>query len=134
MGPRERRERALLAMCIDKPADGRAYVDRLRPEHLSSEVGQRAVAWLRDHLDDPLSGLPRDDEALVSYVTDLRMRADREPGSADAMELNFLELERGAIEDRIAEVRSEGGDAPVELQRRRAELNERIAHFHAVGA
>ncbi len=48
--PRERRERALLAMCIALPADGASYLERLDDEHLSA-AGARARDWLRDHLD-----------------------------------------------------------------------------------
>ncbi len=43
------------------------------------------------------------------------------------MELNFLELERRALEDQLAAARESGGDAPVDLQRRRAEVQDRIA-------
>ena len=49
----------------------------------------------------------------------------------EAMELNFLQLEQAVIEGRIDVARKRGGDPPVELQRRRAELAERIAHWEA---
>ena len=55
------------------------------------------------------------------------MRAEREPASAEAMELSFLELERAQVDDQIAAAEANGGEPPVELQRRRAELTERIA-------
>jgi DNA primase len=129
LGARERGARALIAMCIAEPAEGREYLARLTPEHLASPVMTRSLEWTRGHLDDPLAGLPRDDQELVSVVTDLVMKSQREPGSRDAMELNFLQLEQAMIEDRIADVRKQGGDAPVDLQRRRAELAERIAHW-----
>jgi DNA primase len=60
---RERRERALLAMCITLPEDGRGYLGRLTDAHLSP-TGRRAAAWLRENLDDPASNLP--DEAELS--------------------------------------------------------------------
>ena len=88
----------------------------------------RARDWLAGHLEDPLAGLPRDDEELVSLVTYVYTRADREPGGREAMELNFLQLEKAVIEARIEAVRRDGGDPPVELQRQRAELADRIAH------
>src|SRR4051795_7472191 len=50
--PRETRERALLAMCIAQPKEGRAFIDRLTEEHLSLS-GKPALGWLRTHLDDP---------------------------------------------------------------------------------
>ncbi len=99
LGARELQERALLAMCIAAPADGRAYLQRLTPEHLSSPVAARALEWLRGHLDDPMAGLPRDDEELVSLVTTLVMSSEREPASSAAMELNFLQLEQRRLED-----------------------------------
>jgi DNA primase len=129
LSARELRERALLAMCIASPAEGREFLQRLTPEHLSAPAVVRARDWLAEHLAEPLAGLPRDDEELVSLVTYVYTRADREPGGRGAMELNFLQLEKAVIEDQIEAVRKQGGDAPVELQRRRAELAERIAHW-----
>jgi DNA primase len=129
LSSRERRERALLALCVAAPAEGREFVERLTDEHLASGVARRARGWLSGHLEEPTVGLPREDEELVSYVTELAMLAEREPASREAMELNFLELERGVLEDRIAEVKRSGGELPVELQRQRGELAERIAHF-----
>jgi DNA primase len=126
---RERRARALIAMCIGQPADGREFLERLTPEHLNSPVLARALEWTRGHLDDPLAGLPRDDPEMVSVVTDLVMKSQREPGSRDAMELNFLQLEQAMLEDQIAAAQRNGGDPPVELQRRRADVAERIAHW-----
>ncbi len=134
LSARERRERALLAMCVASPAEGREFLERLTPDHLSSPAVTRARDWLAGHLDDPLAGLPRDDEELVSLVTQIVMGAEREPGGREAMELNFLQLEQAVVEGQIETVRKEGGDAPVELQRRRAELAERIAHFETAGA
>jgi hypothetical protein len=49
------------------------------------------------------------------------------------MELNFLQLEQAAIEGEINVAERRGGDPPVELQRRRAELAERIAHWETAG-
>jgi hypothetical protein len=89
----------------------------------------RASAWLREHLEEPMEGLSRDDEDLWTYVTRVAMRSEREPASAAAMELNFLELELARVDDQLAAARTNGGDVPVELQRKRGELTERIAHF-----
>jgi hypothetical protein len=121
-------------MCIASPKEGRELLARLTPDHLSSPVAVRAREWLVGHLDDPLSELPRDDDELVSLVTELKMKAEREPGGREAMELSFLQLEQGVIERRIATAQREGGDPPVALQRRRAELAERIAHWETAGA
>ena len=133
VGPRERRERALLAMCIAEPSKGRAYIERLSPAHLSTDANRDALAWLGEHLEAPLAGLPRENEQLSAAITQLVMRAESEPASADALELNFLELEQGLIEDQIAAAGQEE-DLPVELHRQRAALAERIAHFGTPGA
>ena len=134
LSARELHERALLAMCVASPAEGREFLERLTPEYLSGPAVVRARDWLLGHLAEPLAGLPRDDEELVSLVTYVYTRADREPGGREAMELNFLQLEKAAIEGKIDAARRSGGDPPVELQRRRAELAERIAHWEAAGA
>ncbi len=124
--PRERRERALLAMCVSDPKAGRELLERLTPEHLSP-LGARAAGWLSAHLDAPLAGLPREDEELVSLVTQLVMTAEREPASRDAMEMNFLLLEQLRLRDRIAEAEAEGDDKRgAELHREHAAVGERI--------
>jgi DNA primase len=135
LSARERRERALFAMCIASPAEGGELLERLTPEHLSAPVVVRARDWLAGgHLEDPLAGLPREDEELLSLITQLVMSSEREPGSRDAMELNFLQLEQAMVEGRIGAAQGQGGDPPVELQRRRAELAERIAHWEGAPA
>jgi DNA primase len=126
LSSRERRERALLAMCIASPERGAEILGRLTDEHLSA-VGIRARDWLAAHLSDPMKGLPREDEELVGYVTQLVMTAEREPAGQEAMELNLLELELRMVEDLIDAAEQGGGDPPVDLQRRRADLAERIA-------
>jgi DNA primase len=134
LSARERRERALLAMCVASPIEGREFLKRLTPDHLSAPAVVRTRDWLAGHLEEPLAGLPKDDGELVSLVTDLYMRSEREPGGREAMELNFLQLEKAIVESRLDAARKEGGDPPVELQRRRAELAERIAHWETAAA
>ncbi len=114
-------------MCVRLPTEGRDLLDRLTDEHFSTATAVRAREWLRDHLDEPLAGLSRDDEDLLAYVTQVKMSADREPASPKAMELSFLELELARIESQISAAEANGGTPPVDLQRRRAELTERIA-------
>lgn len=130
MSVRERREEALLAMCVALPAYGRSFLDRLTDEHFSTPVAARARAWIAAHLEQPTDGLAReDDEELWTYVTRVTMRSDREPATPESMEWNYLWLERALIDDRIAAVERSGGELPIELQRRRGELTQRIAHF-----
>ena len=132
LSAQEQRERALLAMCVAAPAEGGGFGAADPGAHVDAAMA-RTREWLGRHLDAPLSGLPRDDDDLVSMVTQMVMRAEREPVSRGAMEINFLELERKVIERRIEAAARAGGDAPVELQRQRAELSERIARREAAG-
>jgi DNA primase len=130
---RERRERALLAMCIALPEEGRDYLARLTDEHLSSS-GARVAAWLREHPADPASNLPHDDDQLASLIAELVILAHDEPASTEAMELNFLLLEQRRIESQIAAA-GEAGDYErrAALSRERAALVERIARTERVG-
>jgi DNA primase len=130
---RERRERALLAMCIADPEPGRRFIDRLTEDHLSPS-GRPALAWLRGHLEDPMAGLPRDDAALTSLVTELVMRAESEPATEGAMQLNLDLLEQQRLEDGISAAQKEGDyEVSSRLSRERAELTERIAHAGVAG-
>jgi DNA primase len=130
---RERRERALLAMCIALPEEGRGYLERLTEAHLSPS-GARAAAWLREHPGDPASNLPEDDE-LAGLITELVMLSRSEPSSPEAMQLNFLLLEQRRLEDEIAAA-AERDDYQhrATLSRERAALVERIAHAERVDA
>jgi DNA primase len=125
---RERRERALLAMCVAEPAEGREYLARLTDAHLSPS-GLRAAAWLREHPEDPASNLPHDDGALAGLIAELVMLAREEPSSHEAMELNFLLLDQRRLEDEIAAAGERGDyERRAALSRERAALVERIAH------
>ncbi|MGI8460549.1 MAG: DNA primase [Solirubrobacterales bacterium] len=124
---RERREQALLAMCIASPRVGRDYLAKMSDDHLSGPLASRARDWIAGHLEDPVAGMPRDDEELVSLVTKLVAMSRREPSTPEAMEINFLELERRAVEEQLRAARQSGADTIVDLQRRRADLAERIA-------
>ena len=125
---RERRERALLAMCIALPEEGHRYLERLSDQHLSAS-GARAAEWLRRHPEDPASNLPRDDDELAALITELAILAHDEPASAEAMELNFLLLEQRRLERLIGEAGDKGEyDLRAALSRERAVLVEHIAH------
>jgi DNA primase len=126
--PRETRERALLAMCLADPANGRQFIDQLTEEHLSTS-GQPALRWLREHLDDPMSRLPRDDAALTSLISELVMRSGTEPASEAAMQLNFDLLEQQRLEDGISAAQKAGDyEVSTRLSQERAALTDRIAH------
>lgn len=125
---RERRERALLAMCIAIPGEGREYLARLGEAHLSP-TGQRAAAWLREHPEDPASNLPHDDGELAGLIAELVIMSREEPASHEAMELNYLLLEQRRLEGEIAAAGERGDyERRAALSRERAALVERIAH------
>jgi len=129
---RERRERALLAMCIALPREGSGYLERLTEAHLSP-TGARAASWLREHPEDPASNLPHDDDEIAGLIAELVILAHDEPASAEAMELNFLLLDQRRIEAEIARA-GEAGDYErrAALSRERAALVERIARTERV--
>jgi DNA primase len=125
---RERRERALLAMCIALPAEGKEYLARLTDAHLSP-TGLRAATWLRDHPEDPVSDLPHDDGELAGLIAELVIMSREEPSSHEAMELNFLLLDQRRLEAEIAAAGERGDyERRAALSRERAALVERIAH------
>lgn len=130
---RERRERALLAMCIALPDEGREYLARLTDAHLSPS-GLQAAVWLREHPEDPAANLPHDDPELSGLITELVMMSRDEPASHEAMELNFLLLEQRRLEGEIAAAGERGDyERRAALSRERASLVERIAHTQRVG-
>jgi hypothetical protein len=123
-----------LAMCIADPKTGRLFIDRLSDEHLS-ESGAPALRWLREHLDDPMVGLPREDHALTALITELVMSSERVPASEGAMQLNFDLLEQQRLEDSISAAQSAGDyEAGARLSRERAQLTDRIAYAETLGA
>ncbi|MFL5897684.1 MAG: DNA primase [Solirubrobacterales bacterium] len=125
---RERRERALLAMCIAMPSEGGEFLTRLTEAHLSPS-GQRIAAWLREHPEDPASDLPREDGELAGLITELVIMSHEEPASHEAMELNFLLLEQRRLEGEIAAAGERGDyERRAALSRERAGVVERIAH------
>jgi DNA primase len=130
---RERRERALLAMCIALPEEGREYLARLTDAHLS-RLGDRAAIWLREHPTDPASDLPREDAELAGLIAELVITAHDEPASPEAMELNYLLLEQRRLENEIAAAAERDDyEQRAALSRERAALVQRIAHAERVG-
>ncbi|HZK15188.1 MAG TPA: hypothetical protein VFC52_01190, partial [Solirubrobacterales bacterium] len=94
------------------------------------------------HLAEPLNGLDRSDEQLTGTIQRLVMQstppesgslaAGYEPASAEAMELNFLVLERKRLEREIATVGQSGDtERRAALSRERAELVNRMTDLAA---
>jgi DNA primase len=129
---RERRERALLAMCIALPEPGADYLQKLGERHLSPS-GQAAAEFIRAHPKDAAEHLPRENGALAALITELVMLAREEPASEESMELNFLLLDQRRLEDEIAAAGERGDyERRARLSRERAALVERIAHAQRV--
>jgi DNA primase len=103
LGQAERTERAFLAMCIALPDLGR---DALRKvdlgRHFGSERTRQAAAHLRDHITTPIDGLTGDDPELAALVTELAVRAEREPALPASFEAQRLDLELRRLEREIA--------------------------------
>ena len=139
---RERRERALLAMCIAMPAEGKEYLDKLTESHLSP-LGGRALAWLREHPEETASNLPQDDDELAGLIAELVILASNEPASpdannirpsAEAMKLNYMLLEQRRLEGEISAAgEADDYERRAALSRERAALVERIARTERVG-
>ena len=67
-------------MCIALPDLGRGALRKVDLErHFSSQRTRRAAAYLRDHITTPIDGLTGDDPDLAALVTELAVRAEREP-------------------------------------------------------
>jgi DNA primase len=96
----ERWERIFLAMCVSGGEQGRAYLDRLSEEHLSSESLRRARSWILEHFDSPTAGLGQD-EQLAQTVSEIVVRAAGQPADERALEVGFLGLELRRLEREI---------------------------------
>jgi DNA primase len=110
-------EREFLKMALAAGAPGREHLERLSPEHLSSEVTRGAREHLLAHFDDPLVGLPEDAPDVAALVTAVATAAgDRDEASDEAaqlaelnLRLTFLQLEQKRI-DRELRRASEAAD------------------------
>ena len=132
LSQRERQERHLLAMCVAKPGEGRPYIEKLEPKHLTSPLMVRTVEWLKGHLDDPADGLDPEDRDLHRLVAALVMRASPEQVGTGSIRRNFMELELAALEDEIAAA-SAGEDAQLRasLSKQRARMLEKVSRAEA---
>jgi len=101
--PAVRGERAFLALCIALPSAGeRALKEIDLDEHITSARLRRAARHLVGHVEQPLGGLPPEDEELARTVADLVERAGR-AGTvrAEHVEQQRLYLERARLERAI---------------------------------
>ena len=122
-----RAERAFLSMCLASPEDGRPYLERLAPEHFSSDVLRRVRDHLLEHPDDPLAALPEDDPAVSAQIMDAVMRAGDEQPSPEVLRLSFLQLEGRRVERLLRHAeQSADYEGQRTLARERQELREQI--------
>ena len=92
-----RTERTFLSMCLGTEL-GREYLERLTPEHFSYAPLFHVREHLLAHWDDPLMGLPDDDESFAVLIKDVALRADNDDVSADVLRLTYLQLELRRVE------------------------------------
>jgi DNA primase len=109
-----RAERTFLAMCLGQAQVGHGYLDRLEPDHFSSEGMRRVRDHLASHFDNPLGTLPDDNPALSAQITEVVMLAEEEPASEQVLQLSFLQLELRRVERAL---RHAGQDGDLERQR-----------------
>ena len=122
-----RAERAFLTMCVALGNAGRPYLDRIGDEHLSTTSLRSTRDWLREHFDAPLSALTDDDAALAAAVTEIVMRAEEEPASAEVLELSYLQLELRRCERLIRAAEREGDrERQRELWAERERVREQV--------
>ena len=126
---RERRERALLAMCIAMPERGQGVPGAARPRPTSRRP---ACAPPPGCASTPRTRPPTSPTTTASWpglIAELVIMSREEPASHEAMELNFLLLEQRRLEGEIAAAGERGDyERRAALSRERAALVERIAH------
>jgi DNA primase len=120
---RARTERAFLGLCVALPEHGRTALAEVDPdEDFTTPRTRRAALWLRDNLDAPLEGLPREDEELTQLVGELVVRASGPAPEAAALEAEHLRLQIARLDRRIA-----AASGPVaDLAGERAQLKLRL--------
>ncbi len=129
-GRYERSERIFLAMCVSSGERGRSYLGRLGPKHFSSDQLRRAHSWLREHFDAPTDGLAYDDQELARTVSEIVVRADRQPVDENALDVGFLGLEQRRVETEIKLVAQAGDfDRQQQLAVKRSEIIDEIAEL-----
>ena len=126
---RERQERALLAMCIAKPDEGRACLGKLEPRLLSSPLTVRAVQWLRGHLEDPAAGLDPADRELHQLIASLALRYEPGKVGEGSIHRGFLQLELAELEDRIS--KTTDAETRRDLNMERSRLVARVSKAEA---
>jgi DNA primase len=125
----ERQEREFLAMCASNPEEGPSFLQRVTADQFSSPLAARARDCLVADFKDGLAGLGQEDPELAEFLIPIRMQVDRPPAKREEIAVSARQIELRAVD---RELRDAEGEELVRLQRRRAELNERIARSGAI--
>jgi hypothetical protein len=94
------------------------------PSDFATDLNRRTAAWLRDHLDDPLTGLPADDEELRGLVAKLQHHSISVPARDAALETDLRRLQIEWLERRMASGAGSRAALAAERAKRQAQLNE----------
>jgi DNA primase len=120
-------ERRFLAFCLALPDMGAAELAKVDPaEHFTSALGRRAAEHLREHLTAPTEGLPDGDDELRTLVTELSVRAVRDPASPATLATQRLQLELRRLDRRMNEARRSGQGGVTELARARGAVKAEL--------
>lgn len=116
----------MLVMCLARPDEGRPWLEKIEPRHLSSDLMVQTVSWLVENLDSPTEGLDSQEEAVQRLVSAMVVRADPDMVGEGSIRRNFMELELAALEDEIDRAGEDQAERRAELNRRRSELVEQV--------
>ena len=123
LGQAERTERTFLALCIALPDLGREALRKADlDKHFTTDRTRRAAAYLKDHLAAPIDDLTGDDPTLAAVVTELAVRAEREPALPATLEAQQLDLELRRLEREIAAASTGGAKEVSDLAAERTQI------------
>jgi DNA primase len=122
----ERIERTFLALCIALPGPGHEALDRVTPEHFSSELLRRAADHLRMHLAAPAEGVADDDAELAALITELSVRAARGNPPRETLRVEELQLDLARLDRAVAQARSGADGHVAELAVTRAAVKAQL--------
>ena len=122
----ERIERTFLALCIALPGPGHEALDRVTPEHFSSELLRRTADHLRMHLATPAEGVGEDDAELAALITELSVRAARGNPPRETLRVEELQLDLARLDRAVAQARTGADGHVAELAATRAAVKAQL--------
>jgi len=128
---REQVERGFLALCLAFPDAGAVRLaDESTTTLLAAPQHRRAADHLREHLTEPLAGLPSDDDAFARLMAEIVVRA---AGASEAekseLDRTILHLELEVLNERIGAAKQEGAGV-LELSLERQSLLAKMRHLN----